>query len=406
MSKKQLIKDNLLLLVGGNIANVFSFLLIILLLRANTEVANTYVAFNSIAIILAVPALVATRVFTIYGPAIFGKIHKYISEHRNQSLIGLIAFLVLLLPLNILISRFTADADYVSSFLIISTAIAMIVSYAFRGLRQYEENYLKAIISLNMETGGRLILSYLLGITLGLGIHGVMIGAVISMIASIFGSYDSKYWNAKLEKLSEVRIIQAFAGSLIVTAGLEFFANFDTAYSLNALNYDHKAQTEYNVLQFFRKIIFYGTFAVSSMVLSIGSKDKHSRKFVFGFTLASGLIIGFGASIVFYLLQPLLLWILGQSLERVSEQYFILFLIFTTLMSTAYLVSNWLLSIKKRAYLFIPIIASSIQFVMFLLAPKTLEGMLDAFIRSSGLFFIFVMTAGLYEVFFIKNKNA
>lgn len=76
------------------------------------------------------------------------------------------------------------QGDLITSFLIITIAIATIISYAFRGLKQYEQKFLSPVIAINIETGGRLILGYLLGITLGWGIYGVLVGSLIAMAAS------------------------------------------------------------------------------------------------------------------------------------------------------------------------------------------------------------------------------
>ncbi len=405
MLKKQVVKNNLLLLIGGNLGNVFSFLIHLSLLRLDPLIANTYNAYNGIVLILGVPALVVMRMLTIYGHSTILKLKNFYSKNRILSNVLLIILCLALIPLNLIIQQITFDDSPITAFMLVTLAIATFFAYAFRGLKQHEENFFPTIISLNIETGGRLLLVYIFGFIFGWGINGVLIGAILSMILSIIPVFD--FQGLKIKSLNTdidpYSFSKAFASSFIVTACIEFFSNFDIIYSINSLQYDVNAQTQYNVLQIFRKIIFYGIFISSGLILSIGGKKKHSHFFTFMYTLISGMLIGIVSSIVLYIGKDIVLLILNNRLDLVDSYKMMAFLFFTTLMSSSYLLSNWLLSRKNIAYTLIPVIAVISQIFVYVNSKNTLDDLLNAYFISSVIFFILTFFAGLYES--LKHKH-
>lgn len=404
MTKNKLIKDNFLLLIGGNLGNVFSFLFNIILIRVDPVLANLYVAYNSVVLILGVPALVLMRLFTVYGDTVIYKLKNFYLNRQLISNITIIIFLFAFIPLNFIIQRFTQDSNFLIAFMIISLSVATTIAYIFRGLKQYEEDFLPTVISLNIETGGRLILGYIFGVTLGFGINGVMIGAILAMILSLVPVFHLKYLFKISHHVSSYKLMNAFFSTLVFTAGIEFFSNFDIAYSLNQLQNNIVEQTEYNILQVFRKIIFYGIFIVSAMILAVGSKNNHSKKFVFFYTLGSGLSIGVISAIAIYLFRNIILILLNQRLEVVDTATLLNFLIFTAFMSTTYLLSNWLLSQKKFIYTLIPMISVIVQIFVYITADKNLKSLLSAYLTSTSVFFALTTITGIYIVFFNKNE--
>ncbi|BDQ04557.1 MAG: hypothetical protein KatS3mg084_0075 [Candidatus Dojkabacteria bacterium] len=405
MSRSKVIKDNLLLLIGGNLGNVFSFLIHMLLLRLDPLIANMYIAYNGIVLILGVPALVVMRMLTVYGHSIIVRLRSFYTRHQISSHVFLICILLALIPLTFIIQQMTFDRSFFTAFMLVILAITTFVAYAFRGLKQHEENFLPTIISLNIETGGRLLLVYIFGFIFGWGINGVLFGAIISMIVSVvpvfeFRSIELKGINANIEPY---RFSKAFISSLIVTACIEFFSNFDIVYSMHVLQYDLNAQTQYNILQIFRKIIFYGIFISSGLILAIGGKNKHGKRFTFFYTAVSSFIIGFVSSIVLYLGKDVLLIILNNNLNLIDSLQLISFLFFTTLMSSSYLLSNWLLSQKKLFHIVIPILAIISQIVLYIQADNHINDLLNAYYLSTSLFFIMTIGAGLWES--LTNKN-
>jgi hypothetical protein len=405
MSKKQLIKDNLLLLIGGNLGNVFSFVLNIVLLRSNAELANEYIAYNSIALILGVPSIVAIRTFTIYGDSVIAKLRVYYENNKNRATIIVFSMLLLMLPITYLVKLATERGTLTTSALIVLLAFATVITYAFRGLKQSQEDFLRPVISLNIETLGRLLLGYALGVVLGLGIYGVMVAAILTMLLAIIPCFDFKFFTSPAAPVSDYKLKRVVLNSFLLTSGTEFFANFDIAYSLRALHTNVLEQTEYSILQIFRKVIFYGIFIASSLVLSIGSKEKHTKKFSFFYTLVSGLVMGIGAALGCYIFKDILLAILNKSFTIITNEMLILFLVISALMSASYLLSNWLLSLKKNKYVLVPILASIIQFLIFIFADKDLINLLNAFTYSSVIYFLLVVLTGIYEVFLSKKKN-
>ncbi len=405
MSKKNIIKNNLLLLIGGNLGNVFSFLIHLLLLRLDPLVANTYLAYNGIVLILGVPALVVMRMLTIYGYSTILKLKNFYSQHRTLSNAFLILLFLSLILLNLIIQRMTFDQSPITAFMILTLAIATFFSYAFRGLKQHQENFLPTIISLNVETGGRLLLVYIFCFLLGWGINGVLIGSILSMILSIIPVFEFK--NLQMKNLEvdtdDYSFLKALITSLSVTACIEFFSNFDIVYSINSLQYDINAQTQYNILQVFRKIVFYSIFISSGLILSIGGKKKHSKVFTFLYTLISSMVIGIVSSIVLYISKDIVLAILNSKLDLIDYFELIVFLFFTTLMSSSYLLSNWLLSRKKLVYTLIPVFAVIGQIFVYVSSNKNLDDLLKAYFISSGIFFMLTFFAGLYES--VKQKH-
>lgn len=405
MTKKKLIQDNILLLIGGNLGNVFSFLFNMVLLRADAELANLYVAYNSVVLILGVPALVAMRILTVYGDSAIGKIRAFYESRPLLSNIIFILCILSLLPLNFIVQRITQDSNFITSFMLITLTIALTISYAFRGLKQYEEDFMSTVIALNIETAGRLIIGYVLGVVFGLGVNGVLIGAIVAMVLSIIPVFSKKYLIGKTHFVPTYKLKIAFFSTLILTAGIEFFSNFDIAYTFKALQYDSIAQTEYNVLQIFRKIIFYGIFIASAVILAAGSKKNHTKKFIFFYTLGSGLTIGIISAIISFEFKDIILFLLNRNLTILDSSTILNFLIFTALMSTAYLLSNWLLAQKRFIYTLIPIVSSIIQFIIYFFAEKTLEGLLNAYLESTAIFFALTTITGIYEIFFRKHND-
>lgn len=405
MSRTKLIKDNLIILIGGNIGNIFSFLTNFILLAVDKRLANLYVAYNSIVLILGVPALVAMRMFTIYGDTIILKLRKIYSKGTNLLGFIVLGILLLTIPLGYFITLSTEDGNIITSALIIILALLTFVVYCFRGIKQFEENFIPTVISLNIETLGRTILVLVLGVWLGWGIYGVFLGAIISMALAIIPCFEYNYLFGGKHDVSDYRLIHAFANSFILTAGTEFFSNFDVAYSLKVLENNDQAQTEYTTLQLFRKMIFYGLFFSSGLFLSLGNKAKFTKKFTFLYTL--GVSLGFGGlgALIIYLLRNIFLQILRTNFIILDNDDVAYFMIFTALMSSAYILSNWLLASKRKLYIYIPGLASILQVLIFVFSQHNIHSLIISFSITSGIFFTLSVVAGIYEVFIRKGKN-
>jgi len=396
MSKKQLFKDNVLMFIGGNIANALNYFLNIILLRIDNHLFNLYTAYSSIGLILLAPSLVSMRVFTVFGNPIIENIRRYYVKNKNKVLIILIISSLLLIPFNLFLTRVTVDGTIVTSALLIVLAIIGLIANIFRGIRQNHEDYKTAVLSINLEAMGRLFLGYVFAITLDMGISGILLGHILGLVGSLLICFDRSHIETMTHN-DEVRLKNIFLGTLLMTAGLEFFSNFDIIFSNHVLQEDLTAQTEFNTLQFFRKIIFFGIFTVSSIILSLGGKNRHTKRFMFIFTLGTGLFIGIGIGGVFFLFRNIIFNLLHQNITLISTGHQILFLIFTTLMSTSYLLANWLFTMKKTYFVLLPIIAAVIQFLCFILIGKDLDTVLQAFYISSGLFFLLTLIGGISE---------
>jgi hypothetical protein len=130
----------------------------------------------------------------------------------------------------------------------------------------------------------------------------------------------------------------------------------------------------------------------------MGGKGKQSKRFMFLFTLLIGLIIGVGSGVFFLIFKSIIFKVLGQEISLISSSQLIKFLGATTLMSTAYLLSNWLFSLRKNIYIFIPLISSMFQTILFMIWGRDLNSLLNAFYLSSVVFFVLALTACLAEV--------
>ncbi len=403
MSKKQLIKDNLLMFIGGNIANGLNYVLNVVLLRIDNNLFNLYTAYTSVSLILLIPSNVTMRVFTVFGSPIISNIQDLYARRRNLIYSLLIVFALALIPLNWKLTGITENGNTYTSAILILLMIVGLVSNVFRGIRQNEEDYRRAVISINTEAVGRLILGFIFAVVFKMGINGILYGHILGLVGSLLVCFSPSHVNRTVPSNSKVRLLDIFLSTLVMTAGLEFFSNFDIIYSNYLLMENNQQQTEFNTLQFFRKIIFFGIFTVSSIALSIGGKNRHSKKFVFGFTVFTGLLIGVGSSIFFLLFKGILLSILKANFVHVTDTKIVLFLIATTLMSTSYLVANWLFTLKRKMFTIIPIVASGVQFFTFILFAKDFDSVLRAFLISSIAFFVMTIGAGLIEAFLDKT---
>jgi hypothetical protein len=406
MSRKKLITDNLIILVGGNIGNVFSFLTnFILLALPDKKLANLYVAYNSVVLILGVPALVAMRMFTLYGDTILYKLKSLSNKAYNILTLIILLGLLALIPIGYLITISTQDGNIVTTSMIIILSFVTFVVYCFRGLRQFEEDFIAPVISLNVETLGRTLLVLLFGVYFGWGIYGVFFGAILSMAFAILPCFKLTYISNPKHSTDDYRLKTAFLSSFILTAGTEFFSNFDVAYSLRVLSDSLQDQTEYNVLQIFRKIIFYGLFFTAGLFLSLGSKGKYSKKFTFYYTVGVSLFLGLSGSLVCYLLKDIFLQLLNNEFIVLDDSQVLYFLIFTAFMSASYILSNWLLAQKKKKYIYIPVIASIVQVFVFVTFGNDIDNLIKSFSISSLFYFIISVIAGIYEVHFSNAKS-
>jgi hypothetical protein len=283
------------------------------------------------------------------------------------------------------------------------------VSYVFRGIRQNEEDYKIAVLSLNIEAVSRLVLGLIFSVYLKMGVSGILLAHICGLVGSLLLCFDYRHIHKSLAHNDEVRLQNLFVNTFWLTAGLEFFSNFDTAYANHVLNPNDitpspPEQTQYNTVQFFRKIIFFGTFTVSSIVLSMGGKSKHSKKFMFFYTLVVGFTIGLGSSIGFLLFKNLLLGFLKKDIDLISTGGLIKFLIATTFMSVSYLLSNWLYTLNQKLFVYLPVVASAFQFLLYLTLATELYSILNVFFYSSLIFFILIFTAGFRAVY--KDNGA
>jgi hypothetical protein len=409
MTSKKLVKDNLIMFIGGNVANALNYFLNLALFRIDDTLLNLYTTYTSVSLLLLIPSQVSLRTFTVFGNPIVENLRRYYLRNKNLVLSLLIVLALMLLPANIILTRITQSGKTVTSVLLILLALIGVVSYVFRGIRQHDEDYRTAAISLNIEAVSRLVLGLLFSVYLKMGISGILIAHIIGLIGSLIVCFDKEQFRSTLKHNDEVRLKNLFVNTFWLTAGLEFFANFDIIYSAHILNPENlapppPAQTQFNTLQFFRKIIFFGSFTVSSIILSIGGKGHKTKQFMFMYTMVVGLIIGVGSSIFFILLKKPILSILQKDLTLISNLQLVQFLAATTFMSTSYLLANWLYTLKKTNFIFLPMIASITQFTLYILFAKDLISMLNIFFITSTIFFVLTFGAGIYELL-IKNKS-
>ncbi|MFW5719481.1 MAG: hypothetical protein ACOCXT_00435 [Candidatus Dojkabacteria bacterium] len=397
--KRQLLKNNLLMFVGGNIANGLNYLLNIILLRIDEPLFNLYTAYTSASLILLIPSLAVMRIFTSQGLSLFRNVKDSLVRAKNKAIICLIVFAVLLIPVNYILTSILEGGTIITSALLIILAVIGVIANIFRGLKQNEENYTIAVISMNLEAAGRLFLGFIFAVLLGMSINGILLGHILGFVLSMLICLDMKYVNFKNIHYTPVKLFPVFSGIMLMTAGLEFFANFDIVYADRVLPNDSIAQTEFNTLQVFRKIIFFGVFTVSAVVYSVANKSDHSKKFVFFFTTLIGLIAGISLSGGFILLHSYILGFLDTELTLTSRSLEIYFLFATTFMSTSYLLSNWLFTTGKKKYIYLPVFASLLQVLIFIVVGKDFTSLLTAFFSSSLVFFIIAFTAGVYECY-------
>jgi hypothetical protein len=383
--------------LGGNIANALNYVLNIVLIRVDEPLFNLYTAYSSLSLILLVPSYVSMRIFTVFGSPVIANIRDVIVRRKNFFLAGTIIAALLLIPLNILLTKVTESGNTITSILLITLACIGFIANIFRGIRQHEENYKRAVVSLNIEALGRVILGFFFAVVLDWGISGILVGHILGLIGSLLVCFDPVHVDKTAEVKDELQLKSIFLNTFVMTAGLEFFSNFDIVYSNYILHQNDQAQTEFNTLQFFRKIIFFGIFTVSSTILSIGSKNRHTNKFMFMFTFATGMLIGIICGVGFFIFKPIIFGVLGQDISLITNAQLALFIGATTLMSTAYLLTNWLFSKKKLLYVFIPVAASLSQAVLFLTAEKALDPLLNAFYMASAIFFIIAISMSIWE---------
>jgi hypothetical protein len=345
------------------------------------------------------------RSFTVYGESALGNLRRFFERNKERKLLFFIVFILSLIPLNFLITAISEEGNWVTSSFLILLSIVAVVANIFRGIKQHDENYKAAVISINIEAIGRVVLGFLFAVTFKWGISGILIGHALGLAGSLLVCFDWKYLKEELTVNDELSLRVALFTTAMMTLGLEFISNFDIIFSNYILKAADQAQTEFNTLQFFRKIIFFGIFAVSSVILSFSSKNKQTKKFSFFFTLFTGLIIGVGLGGFFYLIKGIIFSSLKQEITLISPSSQIVFLVATTLMSTSYLLSNWLFTLKKKVFIYLPLFVSAIQVMIFLFTGKDLFTLLNAFLITSVFFFIVTFSFGIFEIIGEKSES-
>lgn len=398
MSKKALFKANLLFFIGGNIANALNFALNIALVKIDKNLLNEYTAYTSISLILLVPSLVTMRIFTVFGNPIIVNIQRSLRKNKNRTIASIILFSLLLIPFNYFLTTISTNGTWITSSLLIALAIVGFVANIFRGIQQNEENNKIAVISLNMEAAGRLILGFIFAIPLKMGISGVLLGHVLGLVASMIVCFEYKHINSPLEHNDEVRLRNLFLNTFFMTIGLEFFSNFDIIYTNYILGQAEDVKAEFNTLSIFRKIIFFGIFSISSVYLSVGGKNRFTKKFLFTTSVVVSFIISIGLGGFFFLFKDFIFEFLDQDMHLITNKHIIVFLISTTLMSTAYLLSNWLFTLKKNIFIYLPLAASLVQTLVFIIIGKDLYSLLNAFLITSIIFFGITFGVGFVEI--------
>src|SRR4051812_11947737 len=140
MSTKTLIKNNLFILIGGNLSSLLNYLLNLILLRVDKGLFNEYTIVSSIALILFVPSLVIFRVFGTYGDKIFAEV-KSVMKKPKYRFISLLSLFVIIAASFFIIRDQLPNKSYFTSVLMIILVLGVIVVNMYRGMRQFKEDF-------------------------------------------------------------------------------------------------------------------------------------------------------------------------------------------------------------------------------------------------------------------------
>lgn len=397
LSKAKFIRANLIVIIGGLIANAFSLLVNVMLLRQNSIVANQYVYYNSLSLILAFPSLVFLRAFSVYGWESLEVLKSLILKRYKLYLFVFTMFLIISITLIYLNSH---EKDLLLALYTLILSIITIIVYALRGLFNYDLKFTNTTISFNIETGGRLLLGYFFVVFFNGDIHLMLLASIISMTLSALPLIDisklsDSFRNKKSLDTAQNIVQQSILISLIFTLGLEFIANFDVSYIINALQTEQE-KIEFNALQVIRKIIFHGTVLVVPIILSVGSKSKNQPIRMFLYTIIIGSLVASLISLMAFIFRETFFFLINKNLVLTNTLTLIVFLVGSILMALGYLLSNWLFSQGKLFSAFLPLIIAIVQFVILTSSPdQNINSFVYMTLVTNTFFYILTLISSL-----------
>ena len=389
----KLVTYNIVLLLGGVVANVFSLAINFILLKTESNLANLYVIYNGITLIISFPSTFLIRIFNVYGEKLLLDFILYAKER-------LYFLLVLFLSLTSLITystfMFITGQDIFIAINITLLAIVTIVVYILRGIQNHKFRFINTMLSLNIETGGRLLTSLVLGIFLNMGIYGVMFGALITMLLSLVPLIEKDFFAKFVKHLFDQvdvsympNVKSILLSSLLFSFAIELIFNFETIFTLMSLSINGE-KSIYNLLQIIKKILFHGSVLLIPLVLSLGHRLKKNPYLTFFYTIISGLLLSTCLFIFFYITRDYFLDFFNlASPEAGWGTVILLSMVSNILFVLGYLTLSWLFSQERFTYCNILSILNVIVLpIIFYTSYKDLEDLLKSSLLANLIFFL------------------
>lgn len=385
MTKKKIFLNSILMIIGVNASNFINYLIYFFILRLDTDLFNQYTVLFSILTIVLVPASILLRIFNTFGISILNKYSKTdILKGKNLLLISIINIIIILgISLLLAIYKFSIE----SIIIVVSIYALASVLNIYRGLSQNREKFINFIVSLNVDAIIRLVLSIFLGVHLKLGINGILIAIIIGYLGGLLVS--SYKFKSTVDKIADenFKIKEVLFSGFLITLALEVISNIDILIA-NYILGNNEILTTYNTLQFLRKTIYFFAFALTGIVLSLGTNKNYSKKFTLQFTFIAAFLSSTLVALILFLTQGISFNLLGFGNYNLYQTEIMFFFIGTIFYSISYLLANWIFTqqIFQYIYLIIPLIF--LEVIIFFIFGNNFRNISISFVFFNFIFLL------------------
>jgi len=293
-------------------------------------------------------------------------------------------------------------SPWVSSFLkltslvpIIIVSISIIISFLLavvRGVTQGMQMFKPLAINYALEGLVKLCLGVGL-VFIGYGVNGSLGGVFVSFIVAFFFAFSSLKLPKRLEEVGFSRFYFSSFKTFIVLASLTLF------YSVDLILVKHffpSVETGYYAaLSTMGKIILFGSYSVSYVMLPKISEYKNDNKKSLGLLKKSLLLVLLICApvLLFYFVIPGLSIsiIFGSAFLSIKNQLG-LFGIFMTLCSLVYTISIYNLFLNKKAFVYILVVFNILEIMLICLFHNHIAQIVYILVTLMSILFIVLLT--------------
>lgn len=395
INQNKLLSGSLILLIGTNFINFLNYLYHFVLGRmlgpvGYGELAALISIINLVGMIMSSVGLVVTK-FVSSKEDDYSVIYNWFKKYFITIGIFFTFITILFSPF---IAEFLKLDSYLEVILVGATFIFAFPSVLNKSYFQGRLEFGKMVTSLFSENSAKLIFGFLF-VYLGYSVLGATFGLTLAAVIGLFVSYlllslKKSKKTVSFNKGGEVLkyFIPVFIQSLTTTS----------LYTVDLVLVKHFFAPDvagiYAAVSSLGKIIFFATVPISSVMFPIAAKNYSENKNNFKTLLLSALVV-FLPCVVILLIYAFLpvfaVNLLYGSLFLKASDSLLLFGIFMTLFSLAYLLINYYLSINKTYVSIYTSVAAVIQIIGIYLFHQQINQVILVSIYTIGILLILLI---------------